>query len=122
MTRILVLDDNADLRGAVQTALELEKYDVITGRSGREGLKILENDPAGFAAVICDVRMPDGDGLALLRQVRANSRWHEMLFIVTSGSKDDESAALKGGADDFLLKPFGMYDLIKRLKELLENP
>jgi DNA-binding response OmpR family regulator len=121
MARVLILDDNLELRGAMQTALELEKYVVVTGRSGHEGLALLESAPQWFDAIICDVRMADGNGLEVLEQIRADPRWQGMLFIMTGGSKDDQPAAMAGGADDFMLKPFGMYDLIKRLKERLGN-
>lgn len=121
MARILILDDNHELRGAMQTALELEKFVVLTGGSGREGLALLENEPYPFDAVICDVRMPDGDGFEVLQQVRADPRWQGMLFILTGGSKEDQPSAIEGGADEFLLKPFGMYDLIRRLKAHFGN-
>lgn len=119
MARILILDDNHELRGAMRTALELEKFVVLTGGSGREGLALMENEP--FDAVICDVRMPDGDGFEVLQQVRSDPRWQGMLFILTGGSKEDQPPAIAGGADEFLLKPFGMYDLIRRLKAHFGN-
>jgi DNA-binding response OmpR family regulator len=121
MVRILILDDNLELRGAMQAALELEQYTIVTGRSGREGLSLLENTPDWFDAVICDVRMPNGDGLELLHKVRADPRWQSLYFVVTGGSQEDQPAAIAGGADDFLLKPFSMYDLIKRLKDRFGN-
>jgi DNA-binding response OmpR family regulator len=119
MVHILVLDDNADLCKAMKAALEIEHYTVFTGRSGQDGMNLLMTQT--FDAVICDVRMPEMSGLELLQQVRADPRWQHLLFIMTGGSAEDQAPSLAHGADLFLLKPVGMFDLLKRLKEHFES-
>ena len=116
--RILVIDDEPQIRRALQTALTGHGYNVETAVNGSLGLAAI----ATWApdAVVLDLVMPVMDGFEVLRQLRA---WSDVPVIVLSarGQDPDKVVALDQGADDYLTKPFGMGELLARLRVVLRR-
>jgi DNA-binding response OmpR family regulator len=110
---VLVVDDNDQLRGAIRECLELDGYTVFGASSGDEAMKILRVKKAD--AILLDLVLPDGDGLALLSGIKQLS---DATVIVISGKGGwvDKVVGLEMGADDYLGKPFEMKELTARVK------
>jgi len=116
MARILLLEDNIDLLSVLRQAIELGGHEVRAGSTGAEGITELE-DHFAPDSIICDVAMPDMDGYAFLRHVRADPVYADTLFIVMSGNGEDRDRVLAHGADEYLVKPFSvrtLYDILAR--------
>ena len=116
--RVLVVDDEPQIRRALQSALAAHGYTVSVAEDGATGLEAI----ASWApdAVVLDLVMPDIDGYEVLRQTRT---WSPVPIIVLSarGQEADKVAALDQGADDYLTKPFGMAELLARLRVVLRR-
>lgn len=113
MSRILVLDDNADILILLKTVLEQWGFEVISGRNGEEGLNILSSVQPD--AIISNFRMPYMDGMAFLEHIRVHSEWDSIPFVMMSGLFADQfgKVAMERGANAFLSKPFRMTELNK---------
>ncbi|MFT4039078.1 MAG: response regulator [Thermomicrobiales bacterium] len=116
--RVLIIDDEPQIRRALQTALTAHGYTVETAEDGVLGLAAI----ATWApdVVVLDLVMPGRDGFEVLRDLRA---WSDLPVIVLSarGQEPDKIAALDLGADDYLTKPFGMGELLARLRVALRR-
>jgi len=117
---ILVIDDETGSRESMAIALERAGHDVRTFDDARKALDYLDRAPTPALAV-CDLKMPDIDGLAFLDEVR--SRGLDMPVVLVTGYGTIESAveAMQVGADDYLTKPIDLYELRKRVLDLLET-
>lgn len=116
--RVLVVDDEEEIRRVVGRALTARDYDVETAANGREALEAARRfDPE---MVVLDLNMPVMDGLAFSREFRT---WSKVPILVLSVREDesDKVAALDLGADDYLTKPFGMDELMARVRALLRR-
>jgi len=116
--RILVADDEPQIRRALTTALRGHGYDVEAAEDGEDALTRLASWVPD--ALVLDLVMPKLDGLEVLREVRT---WSEMPIIVLSarGREADKVTALDLGADDYLTKPFGIEELLARLRAVLRR-
>ncbi len=119
MATILLLEDNNELRGLLRQALEFGSHQILEGATGVEGLRLLENAPATPDAIICDINMPEMDGVTFIRHVRANPLWAKVYIIVLSGHEEDVEFALEAGADTYIQKPFSVLGLTNLLEERL---
>jgi two-component system response regulator MprA len=118
-SRILVVDDEPAVQQALSRALELERYEVVLAGDGSEALRAMG---AGvYDAVILDVSMPVLDGLELCRRVRADGDRTPVLMLTARAQIDDRVAGLDAGADDYLVKPFALRELMARLRALLRR-
>ena len=117
--RVLVVDDDPDVREAVETALELEGHSVTTETDGLGALKRLGQ--VGFDAVVLDVLMPNLDGFEVCRRLRAAGNRTPVLFLTARDSEEDTIRGLDLGADDYLVKPFGLGELLARVRALLRR-
>ena len=118
MTKVLVVDDEGQIRLAVQRALSARGYDVDVAADGQEAV-----DRAAVSMpdlIVLDLNMPVLDGLEVCRRVRA---WSDVPIIVLSVREEepDKVAALELGADDYLTKPFGVDELLARVHALLRR-
>jgi two-component system KDP operon response regulator KdpE len=116
--RILVVDDEPPIRKLLRMGLAAQGYEVIDAPNGKAALELLASKPN---LVILDLGLPDIDGLDLLRQLRQRE---EALPIVVLSSRGDEAgkvAALDLGADDYVTKPFGMDELLARMRAALRH-
>jgi two-component system response regulator MprA len=119
MARVLVVEDDAAVRRSVERALSFEGYDVVTAEDGIKGLvAIAEKVPD---AVVLDVMMPSLDGLALCRRVRSAGDRTPILMLTARHELDDRVAGLDAGADDYLVKPFALEELLARVRALLRR-
>lgn len=118
--RILVVDDNADMRLYISRLLKQAGYRVETVSDGSAALEAIRSYVPDL--VLADVMMPNLDGLGLLRELRSNEKTRSMPIILVSARAGDEARAegLQLGADDYLIKPFTSRDLIARVSNRLE--
>jgi len=117
--RVLVVDDDPEVREAVETALELEGHSVTTATDGLEALKRLVRTE--FDAVVLDVLMPNVDGFEVCRRLRASGNRTPVLIMTARDSEEDTIRGLDLGADDYLVKPFGLGELLARVRALLRR-
>ena len=119
--RILVVDDDAAVRDAVRRALQLEGYEVELAGDGAEALGLLEGSGEQADAVVLDVLMPGLDGLEVCRRLRAGGNAVPVLMLTARDEVSDRVAGLDAGADDYLVKPFALEELLARLRALLRR-
>ena len=117
--RVLVVEDDGAVRRAVERALTFEGYDVVTARDGAEALAIVLND--SIEAIVLDVMMPIVDGLEACRRIRARGDTTPILILTARTEISDRVAGLDAGADDYLVKPFALEELLSRLRALLRR-
>jgi two-component system, chemotaxis family, chemotaxis protein CheY len=118
----LVVDDSTAVRRLSKKALSEAGWQVTEAVNGREALAALVAMPA-CELIVTDWHMPEMDGMALVRAVRAEARWnHVRILMVTSdGVMDSIQAALAAGASDFIVKPFSPAALAERVVELVRS-
>ena len=116
--RILVVDDEPQILRAVGTSLRGAGYDVATATNATEAISTAAMRPP--AAVILDLVLPDGSGVDVCRELR---RWTDVPILVLSavGDEREKVDALDAGADDYVTKPFGIDELLARLRALLRR-
>jgi two-component system response regulator MprA len=117
--RILVVDDEPAVREALERILHLEGFDVEMARDGREAVRSQATAPAD--AVLLDVLMPELDGLEVCRRMRQAGDRTPVLMLTARDAIDDRVAGLDAGADDYLVKPFALRELLARLRALLRR-
>ncbi len=119
--RILVVDDEPHIRRVLSVILETQGYEVKMASDGSEGLNELGAEAVDL--VILDLMMPGANGLEILSKIRSHpERAQTPVIILTAKGQDtDRDAALAGGANDFLTKPFSPKKLIARIEEILEG-
>ena len=116
---MLIVEDDAHVRDAVARALRFEGYDVFTAVDGNDGLlRVVEVEPD---AIVLDVLMPGTDGLELCRRLRSRGDRTPVLLLTARHEVSDRVAGLDAGADDYLVKPFALDELLARLRALLRR-
>ncbi len=116
--RILVVDDDEDIRLLVRELLERSGYEVVEAADGREALKLMYTTPP--ALVLLDITMPDLDGYQTLERIRDLS--DVPVAMLTARSQELEKVrGLSAGADDYIAKPFGRQELLARVQALLRR-
>jgi DNA-binding response OmpR family regulator len=120
-TRLLLIDDDTRLTGMLGDYLRRNGFESEAAASLREGRERLRQ--GGFDALVLDLMLPDGDGLELTRELRADSRWRRLplLMLTARGEPMDRILGLEIGADDYLPKPFEPRELLARVKALLRR-
>jgi len=116
--KVLVIDDEPQIRRALRAGLERTGYSVQSASTGEEGLTLASERPPDI--VILDLAMPGTDGFAVCEELR---RWTNIPIIVLSvrDKEDDKIRALDLGADDYLIKPFGVGELLARMRAVLRR-
>ncbi len=127
-SRILVVDDEALISETVSLALTEEGYDVTTIQDGRSALSLLIPDktskprqPLPFDLLILDLMLPGVNGLDICRLLRREGSNILILILSARSSETDRVVGLEVGADDYLVKPFGMRELVARVRALLRR-
>ena len=116
---VLIVDDEPALRAALRRALALEGYRVVERPSGDAALDLLRE--RGVDAMILDVLMPGTDGLEVCRRLREAGDATPVLMLTARETVGDRVAGLDAGADDYLVKPFALEELVARLRALLRR-
>jgi two-component system, OmpR family, response regulator MprA len=117
--KLLIVEDDAHVREAVARALRFEGYDVHTAVDGNEALvRAVELEPD---AILLDVLMPGTDGLTVCRRLRERGDQTPILMLTARHEVTDRVAGLDAGADDYLVKPFALDELLARLRALLRR-
>jgi two-component system response regulator MprA len=117
---VLVVDDDQALRRAVARALELDGYSVDVAEDGAKALAFFDEGTAPPDAVVLDLLMPNLDGIAACRAIRATSSV-PILILTARQSVEERVEGLDAGADDYLGKPFAVVELLARLRALLRR-
>ncbi len=117
--RVLVADDERAVRESLRRALVLEGYDVELATGGREALDSVAGGRADV--VVLDVLMPDVDGVEVCRRLRSSGDRTPVLMLTARDAVADRVEGLEAGADDYLVKPFDLDELIARLRALLRR-
>ncbi|MFP1633744.1 response regulator transcription factor [Zhengella sp. ZM62] len=117
--RILLVEDDPKIAGAVKTVLDAQGYLVEIERDGEEAWFL--GDTEDYAAVILDLGLPTMDGLSVLKRWRAGGRTMPVLVLTARGSWTDRVEGIDAGADDYLPKPFEMEELSARLRAILRR-
>jgi len=119
MGRVLVADDDADIRELIIAQLEREPYIVSAAGSVGEIRQSLASEPVDV--VVLDLNLPDGDGLALCKELRAEGFASAIIMVTARDSAIDRVLGLELGADDYLTKPFEPRELLARVRNLLRR-
>lgn len=120
MDRILIVDDEADLVSTYERLLQRRGYRIVSAGSCRDGLVVVEREP--LTLVITDLRLPDGDGLDIVRAARRTTPGSTPSLVVTGfASEASRSAALAAGASGYLAKPFGAAALVSLVEQTLRE-
>lgn len=119
--RLLLIDDDPNLILLVKDYLEFRGYEVITAGNGREALEVLEQEMPDM--IICDVMMPEMDGIAFVQHVREDPRtnWIPVLFLSAKGQSQDRVKGLNTGADVYMVKPFEPEELVAQVESSLKQ-
>lgn len=118
--KILIIDDDEDIRNLLYTTLASEGFNVITASSGKEGLELLMD--VNVDCILLDVMMPEMDGWETLRMIRAQESTKDIpvIMVTVKDSRMDKLTAIKEKATDYITKPFNLEDLIKRVRKVLK--
>ena len=115
--RILLVDDEADLLATYERLLGRRGYRIVSTGSCRDGLSIIEREP--LALVVTDLRLPDGDGIDIVRAARRTATPTPSIVVTGFGSGASRSVALAAGASGYLAKPFGASAFISLVGDVL---
>jgi DNA-binding response OmpR family regulator len=117
--RVLVVDDDARLTGALRRGLQAEGFAVDVAGDGDEGAWYAAENP--YDVIVLDVMLPGTDGYTLCARLREAGNWTPILMLTAKDGDSDEAHALDTGADDYLAKPFSYVVLLARLRALLRR-
>ncbi len=119
MSRILLVEDDARIVGFIKRGLEAEGYVVDLANSGEDALAMVRETP--YSLIILDRVLPGIDGLEVCRMLQRERHKNLVLMLTAKDSLQDKVEGLKGGADDYLTKPFAFDELIARMEALLRR-
>ncbi|WP_315738672.1 MULTISPECIES: response regulator transcription factor [unclassified Bradyrhizobium] len=116
--KVLVIDDEPPIRKLLRMGLTTQGYEILEASNGRMALDLLGQEPA---LIILDLGLPDIDGLELLRTIRGRNEAVPVVVLSSRGDEAGKVQALDLGADDYITKPFGMDELLARLRAALRH-
>lgn len=121
MTKVLVIEDEPDMRRNLTTILRLEKFEVLSAENGRAGLDLVARQRPDV--ILCDVMMPEMDGHAVLSHLRADKETATIpfIFLTAKGEKEDLRSGMNMGADDYLTKPIDKAGLLAAISARLKR-
>lgn len=119
MSRLLLVEDNADLAFGLRTTLEVEGYEVEVATTGREGLQAVRNDPPDL--LVLDLTLPEMSGYDVLRAVRQDGFDLPIIILTAKGEEVDKVQGFRLGADDYVVKPVGVLEFLARIEALLRR-
>jgi two-component system OmpR family response regulator len=116
LPRVLVIEDDGDLRRLLRRGLEEEGFEVIQASLGKDAVALAEHDPPDLLVV--DIGLPDADGRDVTQAIRSRGVESPVLFLTARDQMVDRLAGFSAGGDDYLTKPFEFAELIARLRAL----
>lgn len=120
--RLLIVEDDETIRETVGDALRSEGFEVLTHGNGADALRLLNDQSTGeIDLIVLDLMLPGMGGLDLCRELRRTSHQTPILVISARDSETDRVVGLEVGADDYLVKPFGLKELVARCRALLRR-
>ncbi|MBA3341599.1 MAG: response regulator transcription factor [Gemmatimonadaceae bacterium] len=119
MTRVLIIEDDVDLAMGLRANLEIEGYEVTCEHSGEDGVRAALADPPQL--VILDLMLPQMDGYDVLAQLRDAALHMPVLLLSARSQELDKVRGFRAGADDYVTKPFGLMELLLRVRALLKR-
>lgn len=119
MMRILLVEDEENIRNVVKLNLEMEEYEVVATDNGKEAIKYFHEQH--FDLIILDVMLPEVDGFQICEQIRLTNMEVPVIFLTAKDTAADRIAGLKRGADDYLTKPFSLEELLLRVQNLIRR-
>ncbi len=119
MTKVLVIEDNADLAFGLRTNLEIEGYAVVIAEDGEHGLRLARETSPDL--IVLDLMLPKVDGYRVLRELRKEAVSIPVLILTARDEEADKVLGLRLGADDYVTKPFGVLELLARVEALLRR-
>src|SRR5438270_2771328 len=117
--RVLVVEDDVEVRQALRRALLLDRWEVLLAEDGQEGLLKAQTDVPDV--IVLDLGLPDFDGVQLCRSLRASGNRTPILMLTARVEISDRVAGLDAGADDYLVKPYDVSELQARLRALVRR-
>ena len=119
--KILIVDDEPSIIVPVQFLMEQNGYDVMVAFSGEEAMEIIAEKKVDL--ILLDIMLPVIDGFEVCQRVRENLQWNKIKIILLTalGSDANVEKGLALGADAYITKPFSNFDIVEKVKELLEN-
>ena len=118
LIKVLIIDDEPPIRKLLRMGLGTQGYDVLEAANGKIALELLAQDPA---LIILDLGLPDIQGHDLLRMIRGRNDSVPIIVLSRRGDETGKVQAFDLGADDYLTKPFGMYELLARMRAALRH-
>ena len=115
--KIMIVDDNVEIREIIQVLLQSEGYDIIEASHGQDAIDLLDDT---VDLIILDVMMPGMDGYQVCRIIREKTN-APILFLTAKGQESDKTLGFSSGGDDYLTKPFSYNELNARVKALLRR-
>src|ERR1700745_1018476 len=121
MKKILVIEDEPEMRRNLTTVLRLEKFRPLPAENGRIGVELAKKEKPDL--ILCDVMMPELDGYGVIAALRADPETVSIpfIFLTAKGEKPDIRSGMNLGADDYLTKPVGKTDLLSAIRSRLER-
>jgi DNA-binding response OmpR family regulator len=118
--RILIVEDEDHLATGLKLNLELEGYSAEVAQTAREAGELLL-DATRFDAIVLDVMLPDFDGFSLCAKLRQSGNYTPVIMLTARSSAEDRVRGLEAGADDYLVKPFDLNELLARVRSVLRR-
>jgi two-component system response regulator ResD len=120
MEKILVIDDDEEIRKLIKDFLQKESFEADTAKNGRTAIDMVSHDPKAYQLAVLDIMLPDISGVDVCKQIRRFS--NIPIIMLTAKSDDvDKIVGLEVGADDYLTKPFNPKELVARIKAILRR-
>jgi DNA-binding NarL/FixJ family response regulator len=121
MKKILVIEDEPEMRRNMVALLHYKHYDPLAAENGRLGLETVRREMPDL--ILCDVMMPELDGYGVLRTLQADAKLAPIpfIFLTAKGEKDDHRSGMNLGADDYLTKPMGNQELVDAIEARLQR-
>ncbi len=117
--KLLVVDDEPNIRELLSTSLRFAGFDVVAAANGRDALTAAESEQPDLA--VMDVMLPDMDGFTVTRKLRAAGRHFPVLFLTARDDTEDKVTGLTVGGDDYVTKPFSLDEVVARIRAVLRR-
>lgn len=117
--RLLVVDDEPNIRDLLATSLKFAGFDIVTAANGNEAIRQASETSPDL--IVLDVMMPDMDGFTVLRRIRSSGSEVPVVFLTARDDVDDRIRGLTTGGDDYVTKPFSLEEVVARIRAVLRR-